>query len=348
MVEAIDAILIPLIKSAIIAWALMTTFAYLTLWERKFVGRLQVRYGPNRVGPFGLLQPLADGIKLLFKEDIVPMAVDRVIYTVAPMVSMITALIAFAVIPIGPDNVTILGHPVPLRIANVNAGILIYLAITSLGVYGIVLAGWASNNKYSLLGGLRSAAQMISYELALGLSLVGVLMISGTLNMQDIVTQQSEHVAGLGIPLWNVVRQPLGFVLYMIAGIAEVNRAPFDLAEADSELVAGYHTEYGTMRFALFFMAEYINMVTVSGIATTLFLGGWAGPTFGLTQLDGIFGVFWFVLKVFLLLTFMIWIRASWPRIRYDRLMRLGWVVMLPLGIFNVLATGAWMLVASS
>jgi len=346
----LDAIVIPLIKSAILAWALMTGFAYTTLWERKFVGRMQVRYGPNRVGPFGLLQPLADGIKLLFKEDIVPAQADKFVYTIAPMISVIAAVIAFAVIPIGPDNVTILGHPVPLRVASVNVGILYILAITSLGVYGIVLAGWSSNNKYSLLGGLRSAAQMISYELALGLSLVGILMVSGTLNMQEIVTQQTQSTTLFGLslpPVWNIFRQPLGFILYSIAAIAEVNRAPFDLPEAETELVAGYHTEYGTMRFALFFMAEYINMITVSGIATTLFLGGWSGPSFGLTALEGVFGVFWFVLKVFLILSFMMWLRASLPRLRYDRLMRLGWLVMLPLGILNVLVTGAWMLLFS-
>lgn len=347
--DFLDSLIIPFVKSAIIAWALLTGFAYTTLWERKFVGRIQVRYGPNRVGPLGLLQPLADGIKLLFKEDVVPAGADKVIFTIAPMISTVTALVAFAIIPIGPDNVTIAGHPVPLRISSVNAGVLIYLALTSLGIYGIVLAGWASNNKYSLLGGLRSAAQMISYELALGMSLVGVLMISGTLDLQQIVTMQTQQTAlgfGFGVP--NVVRQPLGFILYVIAGLAEVNRAPFDLPEADTELVAGYHTEYGTMRFALFYMAEYINMITVSAIAATMFLGGWAGPSFGLTGLEGIFGVFWFVVKVFLMLSLMIWLRATLPRIRYDRLMRLGWLVMLPLGILNVMVTGAWMLAFSS
>jgi NADH-quinone oxidoreductase subunit H len=297
----------------------------MTLLERKFIARLQVRYGPNRVGPLGLLQPLADGVKLIFKEDIIPAGADKAVFILAPVISVVAALIAFAVIPIGPDF-SLFGYPIQLHIANLDVGVLYLLAVSSLGVYGIVLAGWASNSKYAMLGGLRSSAQMISYELGLGLSLVGVMMIVGSLSLVDIVQWQS------GV-WWLVAAQPLGFVLYAIAGIAETNRAPFDLPEAEQELVAGYHTEYSSMRFAMFFMAEYINMITVSAVATTIFLGGYYGP-FGLLP-----GPWWFFLKVFLLLCAFVWIRATLPRLRYDRLMRMGWTVLLPLGLLNVFLT---------
>lgn len=315
------------IYAAVLALMLVTGFAYTTLLERKLIGRMQVRYGPNRVGPFGLLQPAADGVKLFFKEDVVPANVDRPTYFLAPMIMVVTALLAFSVIPIGP-TFEIAGHPVELALMDVNVGILFTLAITSITVYGIVLAGWSSNNKYSLLGGIRSAAQMISYELAIGLGLVGVILVTGSLNLQDIVNQQDK--------LWtiNALRTPLGFIAYVIAGVAETNRAPFDLAEAEGELGAGYHTEYVGMRFGMFFLAEYVNMITVSGIATTFFLGGWQGPLVGTIP---ILGVVWFILKVFLCLCGFMWLRATLPRLRYDRLMRLGWLVLLPIGILNIL-----------
>jgi NADH-quinone oxidoreductase subunit H len=316
-----------IIFAALLAFVLVTGFAYSTLLERKLIGRMQVRYGPNRVGPFGLLQPAADGVKLFFKEDIVPGTVDRSMYFLAPVIMVCTALLAFAVIPIGP-RITIGGRSESLALIDVNVGILFTLAVTSITVYGVVLAGWASNNKYSLLGGIRSAAQMISYELAIGLGLVGVMLVTGSLNMQDIVGQQDK--------IWtiNAIRTPIGFVVYLLAGIAETNRAPFDLAEAEGELGAGYHTEYAGMRFGMFFLAEYVNMITVSAIATTFFLGGWQGPWVSTLPL---LGVVWFILKVFLGMCGYMWLRATLPRMRYDRLMRLGWLVMLPAGIINVL-----------
>jgi NADH-quinone oxidoreductase subunit H len=322
-------LLIALIKAVIVLVILLTGFAYATLLERKLVAGLQVRIGPNRVGPWGLLQPLADGIKVAWKEDLMPRGADRIVFSLAPVISVVMALIAFAVIPIGP-TINVLGTPIPLAVADVNAGILLVLGATSLGVYGIVLAGWASNNKYSLLGGVRSSAQMVSYELALGLSLVGVLMITGSLRLTDIVNAQ--------MGAWFIFLQPLGFIVYFISAIAETNRAPFDLPEAEHELVAGYHTEYSGMKFALFQMAEYINMITSSAVATTLFLGGWLGP-FGLLS-----GPWWFFIKVFLVVCVFIWLRATLPRIRYDRLMNFGWRVALPLALLNIVLTGAGIL----
>jgi NADH-quinone oxidoreductase subunit H len=270
------------------------------------------------------MQPLADGIKVVFKEDMMPRGADRVVFSLAPVTSVVMALIAFAVIPVGP-TLNILGTPIPLAVGDVNAGILFVLGATSLGIYGIVLAGWSSNNKYSLLGGVRSSAQMISYELSLGLSLIGVLLIAGSLRLTDIVNAQQAA--------WFIFLQPLGFIVYFISAVAETNRAPFDLPEAEHELVAGYHTEYSGMKFALFQMAEYINMITVSAVATTLFLGGWHGP-FNLID-----GPWWFFLKVFLLMCGFIWLRATLPRMRYDRLMRFGWRVLLPLALLNVVLT---------
>jgi NADH-quinone oxidoreductase subunit H len=316
--------LIALVKALLVLFILLTGFAYATLLERKLVAGMQVRYGPNRAGPWGLMQPLADGIKVVFKEDMMPRGADRVVFSLAPVTSVVMALIAFAVIPVGP-TLNILGTPIPLAVGDVNAGILFVLGATSLGIYGIVLAGWSSNNKYSLLGGVRSAAQMVSYELSLGLSLVGVLLIAGSLRLTDIVNAQS--------PLWFIFLQPLGFIVYFISTVAETNRAPFDLPEAEHELVAGYHTEYSGMKFALFQMAEYINMITASAVATTLFLGGWRGPG------DFIDGPWWFFLKVFLLMCGFIWLRATLPRMRYDRLMRFGWRVLLPLALLNVVLT---------
>jgi NADH-quinone oxidoreductase subunit H len=328
--ELLFQFLVAAIKSVVIIGFLLTAFAYLTLFERKVAGRIQVRYGPNRVGPFGLLQPLADGIKLFFKEDVRPLGADPWVYLIAPAISVLVALAAFAVIPVGP-TINIFGRPIDLALANLDIGILYVLAVGSLGVYGIALAGWSSNNKYSLLGGIRASAQMISYELSLGLSIMGVVMITGTLNLGDIVEAQSRA--------WFIFLQPLGFLLYLISGIAETNRAPFDLPEAETELVAGYHTEYSGMKFALFFMAEYINMVTVSSIATTLFLGGYKGP---FNLLDG---PWWFLLKITVLLFVYVWLRATLPRLRYDRLMNFGWKVLLPLGLLNVVLTAVGILV---
>jgi NADH-quinone oxidoreductase subunit H len=325
-------LLVSLIKSVIILGILLTGFAYATLLERKLVAGMQVRYGPNRVGPWGMLQPLADGIKLAFKEDTTPRGADRFVYALAPLISVVMALSAFAVVPIG-DSVNIFGQEIPLELANVNVGLLYVLGATALGVYGIVLAGWSSNNKYSLLGSVRSSAQMISYELSLGLSLVGVLMITGSLQLPDIVKAQT--------PVWFIFLQPLGFIIYFISAIAETNRAPFDLPEAETELVAGYHTEYSGMKFAMFFMAEYINMITVSSIATTLFLGGWHGP-FNLIS-----GPWWFFLKVFILMCIYVWLRATLPRLRYDRLMNFGWRVLLPAALLNVVLTAGGILIFS-
>lgn len=323
-------VVLALIKSLLILVILLTGFAYATLLERKLVAGMQVRVGPNRVGPFGLLQPLADGVKTAFKEDMMPRGADRFVFSIAPVISVVMALVAFAVIPIGP-TITLFGQAIPLQLADVNAGILFVLGATSLGVYGIVLAGWSSNNKYSLLGGVRSSAQMVSYELSLGLGLIGVLMITGSLRLSDIVSAQ-QHV-------WFIFLQPLGFIIYFISAIAETNRAPFDLPEAEHELVAGYHTEYSGLKFALFQMAEYINMITTSAITTTLFLGGWHGP-FGLVD-----GPWWFFIKVFVLICLFIWLRATLPRMKYDRLMRFGWRVLLPLALLNIVLTAVGVLV---
>jgi NADH-quinone oxidoreductase subunit H len=324
-------VLLALIKSILVLIILLTGFAYATLLERKLVAGMQVRLGPNRVGPYGLLQPLADGIKTAYKEDMMPRGADRVVFSLAPVISVVMALVAFAVIPVGP-TINLFGLAIPLEIANINAGILFVLGATSLGVYGIVLAGWSSNNKYSLLGGVRSSAQMVSYELSLGLGLVGVLMITGSLSLTDIVNYQAQH------GVWFIFLQPLGFLIYFVSAIAETNRAPFDLPEAEHELVAGYHTEYSGLKFALFQMAEYINMITTGAVTTTLFLGGWYGPWGFLS------GPWWFFIKVFILICLFIWLRATLPRMRYDRLMRFGWRVLLPLALLNVVLTAAGVL----
>jgi NADH-quinone oxidoreductase subunit H len=318
------------IGAVVMIFALATGMAYMTLIERKVVGRIQVRFGPNRVGPFGFFQPLADVIKLILKEDIVPAQADRPVFTLAPMISLVVAFAAFAVIPIG-SQISIFGWNVPMRLADPNIGILYVFAISELGVYGIVLGGWASNNKYSLLGGVRSSAQIISYALAMGISIVGVLIITGSLSMEAIVRHQSGFWFSI-VPRWNLFVQPLAFVIYVIAAIAEVNRAPFDLPEAEQELVAGYHTEYSSMRFAMYFMAEYINMITVSAVAATVFLGGWNG-----WNVAG--GLPWFLLKVAAYMYFFIWLRATLPRLRYDRLMKFGWYVLLPLALLNLAVT---------
>ena len=326
------------VGAIVMIFALATAMAYMTLIERKVVGRIQVRFGPNRVGPFGFFQPLADVIKLILKEDIVPAQADRPVFTLAPMISLVVAFAAFAVIPFG-NVLSVFGWSVPLRVADVNVGILYIFAVSELGVYGIVLGGWASNNKYSLLGGVRSSAQVISYALAMGMSIVGILIITGSLSMEAIVRHQSGFWIGF-LPRWNIFVQPVAFVLYVLAAVAEVNRAPFDLPEAEQELVAGYHTEYSSMRFAMYFMAEYINMITVSAVAATVFLGGWNG-----WNIAG--GLPWFLLKVAAYMYFFIWLRATLPRLRYDRLMKFGWYVLLPLALLNLAVTAIVVVVAN-
>jgi len=319
-----------IVKSGVVIFALLTAFAYMTLIERRVVAKLQGRLGPNRLGPMGMFQPVADAVKMAFKEQIVPSQAKKAIYIVAPVISVVVALCAFAVVPIG--NNWNPGHPGPWDpiIGDVNIGLLWILSISSLAVYGIVLGGWASGNRYSLLGALRSAAQMVSYETSLGLALGGALMWAGTLSMVGIVHQQADQ------GIWFIAAQPLGFVLYLIAGVAEVNRAPFDLPEAEQELTAGYLTEYSGLRWSLYQMAEYINMITVSAVVTTVFLGGWS--FFGLESIPGLSIVF-FLLKVACFLFLFIWLRATLPRIRYDRLMRLGWQTLLPLAVLNVVLT---------
>jgi NADH-quinone oxidoreductase subunit H len=320
------------IKSAIVIFILLTAFAYMTLIERRVIAKIQGRLGPNRAGPFGLLQPVADGIKMAFKEQFVPAQAKKTIYLIAPIISVIVALSAFAVVPIG--NNWIDGKPSvwdPL-IADINVGLLWILSISSLAVYGIVLGGWASGNRYSLLGSLRSAAQMVSYETSLGLALSGTLMWAGTLSLVGIIhAQLDQHI-------WFVFAQPLGFVVYIIAAIAEVNRAPFDLPEAEQELTAGYLTEYSGLRWSLYQMSEYINMITTSAVAATLFFGGWSFFGFGLERIPGL-SIIIFLVKVAVFLFLFIWIRATLPRIRYDRLMRFGWQLLLPLAVLNVIIT---------
>jgi NADH-quinone oxidoreductase subunit H len=319
---------------------LLSSAAGMVYMERKVAALMQQRLGPYRVGPKGLLQPLADIIKLMFKEELRPKAADALLFALAPMIAATCAFAAFAVVPFGGD-VTVFGlipEGIRLQVADVNVAILIVFAIGSMSVYGIVLAGWSSNSKYSLLGGLRSSAQMISYELSYGLSLASVLVIGNSLSLTEIVNAQGGTWLGF-IPKWFVFLQPVGFFVYMTAGIAETNRAPFDFPEAEQELVAGYHTEYSSMTFAMFFMAEYINMVTVSAVATDLFLGGWHGPF-----LPESWGWIWFLLKVLAILFFYVWMRWTLPRYRYDQLMRFGWKVLLPIAVINLLVTAAGVL----
>ncbi len=320
------------IKSAIVILILLTAFAYMTLIERRVIAKIQGRLGPNRAGPFGLLQPLADAVKMAFKEQIVPTQAKKSIYLIAPVISVIVALSAFAVIPIGNswiDGKQSIWDPL---IADINVGLLWILSISSLAVYGIVLGGWSSGNRYSLLGSLRSAAQMVSYETSLGLALSGTLMWAGTLSLVGIIHAQ------LNQGIWFIFAQPLGFVVYIIAAIAEVNRAPFDLPEAEQELTAGYLTEYSGLRWSLYQMSEYINMITVSAVASTLFFGGWSFFGFGLERIPGV-SILIFLVKVAFFLFLFIWIRATLPRIRYDRLMRFGWQLLLPLAVLNVIIT---------
>ena len=316
---------IDVLRSLVIIVGLLTAMAYMTWFERRVISRLQVRIGPNRVGPTGLLQPVADALKLFFKEDVRPAMADRWLYPLAPGISLLAALAAFAVIPVGP-NLAIAGRPVDLVIQDMPVALLYLIGASSLGVYGVVLGGWSSGSKYSLLGALRGGAQVVSYELVLGLALVGVVLVSGTLSVGEIVLKQAQSV-----PF--VLLQPLGFLLYFTAAIAETNRAPFDLPEAEQELVAGYHTEYSGFRFALYFIAEYVNVLTVSAIAATLFFGGWVGP-FNLLN-----GPWWLLIKMTVFAFLFVWLRATLPRLRYDQLMRLSWGLLLPLGLLNVLVT---------
>ena len=318
----IDLILIPLIKSIIIVLGLLTAFAYLTYGERKLLGRFQLRYGPNRAGPWGLLQPVADAFKAIFKEEIIPSKVDRVVYLIAPAVAMTAALMAFAIVPVGP-TVTLFGREVSLYLVDLNIGVLYLVAVASLGAYGVVLAGWSSDNKYSMLGALRSAAQVISYELPLGLAMVSVILTAGSLSVVEIVKQQGR------LPF--ILLQPLAFLIYFICSLAEINRSPFDFPETENELIAGFATEYGGIKFAIFFMAEYIHMIVASAMIATLFLGGWQGPVLP--------PVIWFLLKTGLILFVFIWVRASIPRVRYDQLMGLNWRLLLPLALLNLLVT---------
>jgi len=319
------------VKSAILLAVLLTACAYMTLLERRLLGKFQIRYGPNRVGPLGLLQPLADGVKLIFKESFMPARADVLVYWLAPALSMVTALFVYAVIPFGPE-VTLFGRRVPLRLADVNVGILLVLATSSIGVYGIILGGWSSNNKYSLLGSLRSSAQLISYELALGLAVISVVLTAGSLSLVSIVEAQQR--------VWFVVRQPLGFIIFVFAAIAETNRAPFDLPEAEQELVAGYQTEYGGFKFAMFYVGEYIAIVTMSALAATLFWGGYNGPWLP--------GVVWFALKTLAFVFVFVWLRATLPRVKHDQLMALGWKVLVPLGLLNVVVTSVMVVLRPS
>ena len=306
----------------VVVACLMLFVAYLTLVERKFLGYLQVRLGPNRVGYFGLLQPIADGIKSFVKEDIIPDNADKAVFVIAPMISFVTALSMFALIPFG-DSITLFGREIRLVIADVDIGILYIFALGTLGEYGIVLGGWASGNKYGLLGALRAAAQMISYEVALGLIIIGTIILAGSLRLTDIVEAQRGA--------WFILYQPFAFLLYIVAGLAEINRTPFDMPESESELASGYNIEYSSMKFALFMIAEYIHLVIVASLTTTFFLGGWLGPLLP--------GPVWFFLKMSVIVFLFIWIRGTYPRMRYDHIMKLGWKFLFPAAILNVVVT---------
>ncbi|NLE27088.1 MAG: NADH-quinone oxidoreductase subunit NuoH [Clostridiaceae bacterium] len=317
-----------LIKLVLVLAVLLGMAAALVLVERKLLGRFQIRYGPNRVGPFGLLQPVADGIKMLLKEDIVPASADRVIFMLAPAAVAMTSLLIFAVVPFAED-LTVRGRRIPMVIADLNVGLLFVLAMSSISIYGIALGGWASNSKYSLLGGIRGAAQLISYELSMGLSLVPIVMVSQSFSLVDIVNAQANY------PF--ILVQPVAFLIFLVCSMAEANRLPFDLPEAENELIAGYHMEYSGMRFALYFVGEYVNMVVIGSLLAVFFLGGWRGPFLP--------PIVWFLLKVMIVPFFLIWSRASLPRFRYDQLMHLGWKVLLPLSLLNIVVTGAVILV---
>lgn len=340
------------IKALFVIFALLTGFAYLTWYERRALARIQARIGPNRAGPQGLLQPIADAVKLIFKEELVPAKADRILFFWAPVITMVPSIVLAAAIPFGPP-LELFGRSIPLAVAKINVGVLYLMSIASIAVYGIVLAGWSSNNKYAMLGGLRSSAQMISYELSLGLMFVTAIILADSMNLYEIVEKQSD--------MWYAVVQPVGALIFLVVTLAEVNRAPFDMPEAEQELTAGYHSEYSGMKFALFFMAEYQKMIVISMIAATLFFGGYrefwflqgtflsvdAIWTIGPWQFPAWFlGPIYLLLKVVVLLFFMIWVRATWPRIRYDRLMAFGWKILLPLSLGIAFITAAGVLLA--
>jgi len=316
------------IKSIILILFGVIGFAYTTYYERRALARIQTRIGPNRAGPAGLLQPVADGIKLIFNEELIPAKADKFLFLLAPVLTVLPSLIIWAVVPWG-TSITISGREIPLYLADINVGVLYIMAVASIAVYGIVLAGWSSNSKYPLMGSLRATAQIISYELSLGLAFVGPILLSNSMSMISIVEKQQETA-------WFIILQPLGFVIFFLAVLAEINRAPFDMPEAEQELVGGYHTEYSGMKFALFFMAEYIKMIAISAIAATLFLGGYSGPWVGSFPW---LGPIYLMLKIIILLFVIIWIRGTLPRFRYDRLMAFGWKIMLPAALINVFLT---------
>jgi NADH-quinone oxidoreductase subunit H len=320
--------LLLVIKSAAMLGVLLLGASYLVWLERKLLARIQIRLGPNRAGIFGLLQPIADAVKLLTKEDLIPAQADALIFQLAPAVVAMTALLMFAVVPVGPD-MELFGHPVPMVIADLNVGLLYVFALSSLGVYGVALGGWASNSKFALLGGIRGAAQMISYELALGLSLVPVVMLAGSFSLTEIVDAQA------GIPF--IVLQPVAFIIFVISAMAESKRIPFDLPEAENELGAGFHTEYSGMRFGLFFLGEYVHVQVLGALVAVFFLGGWHGPWLPPTV--------WLTIKIFMVAVIMIWIRGTLPRLRYDQLMAIGWKVLIPAALINIVVTGALILV---
>jgi NADH-quinone oxidoreductase subunit H len=337
-------ILITTVKILVFFQVLLGIFSGMTYIERRLLAFMQYRLGPNRTGPFGLLQPVADGIKLFFKEEFMPEGANRLIFVAAPAVAIVTAFLSIAVVPYG-GSITLpswgflptwlQGRPIALQIADLDVGVLYIFAITSLGVYGIVMAGWASNNKYTLIGGLRSSAQLFSYELSLGLSLVGIIMLAGSFKIADIVASQDR---GYGLFGWNWLVQFPAFIVYVIAATAEVNRTPFDLPEAETELVAGFHTEYSSMKFALLQMAEYVNMITVAAVGTNLFLGGWL-PPLPFLPAGSLWGVLWFAMKMGMALFFFIWLRGTVPRLRYDQLMHFGWKVLVPVATVWILVT---------
>jgi len=327
MIDVLIDLALVLIKLGLIFGVLLTMAAYLVLAERKLLGRMQMRFGPNRVGPWGVLQPAADAIKLLTKEDFIPATADKVIFFIAPGLAAVTALLTFAVVPFGPP-LELFGRKVPMVVCDLNVGVLYFLGLSSLAVYGVALGGWASNSKYALLGGIRSLAQLISYELSMGLAVVPVILMSRSFSLTDIVLAQQD------VPFF--ILNPPAFLIFVVSVFAESKRIPFDIPEAENELVAGFHTEYSGMRFGLFFVGEYINMVILSSMITVFFLGGWLGPYLP--------PLFWFGLKVLLCCFCFIWVRGTMPRLRYDQLMHFGWKILIPLALLNVVVTGAVLL----
>lgn len=331
----VDTLIIPLLKIIILLNAVLVAVTYMVLLERKVIAWVQSRLGPMRVGPYGILQPIADALKLMIKEDLRPANADKWVFTAAPIITLVPALVVFAVIPFGSD-INLFGRTIPLYITDINVGLLFLVSVTSIGVYGIILAGWASNSKYPLLASLRASAQLVSYEVAVTLTLVSLVLTAGTLSMVGIVRAQEEA------QVWYMFVQPVALVLFFIGGLAETNRAPFDMPEAEQELTGGFHTEYSGMRFALFFLAEYANMIVISAVVTTLFVGGWLRPFpswAALGFLDIVPGWIWFLTKTFVFLYIFLWIRATLPRYRYDQLMRLGWKVLIPIAMANIVVT---------